>query len=114
MEVEASASSQAWRLAGPERNLETEDHLRLPWVLSGLDLIGSQSCPISRRSPSFLTWIRGSQCCARSQLGGEACCWANRRQEEGSRSGKVEAGTTGEAVGLMPGTGSSGSQVPGP
>lgn len=23
--------SQVWRLAGPERNLETEDHLRLPW-----------------------------------------------------------------------------------
>lgn len=39
-------------------------------VLSwGLDLIGSQSCPISREVLSFLTWIRGSQCCARSQLG---------------------------------------------
>lgn len=39
-------------------------------VLSwGLDLIGSQSCPISREVLPFLTWIRGSQCCARSQLG---------------------------------------------
>lgn len=23
--------SQVWQLAGPERNLETEDHLRFPW-----------------------------------------------------------------------------------
>lgn len=24
-----------WQLAGPERNLETEDHLRLPWGSRG-------------------------------------------------------------------------------
>lgn len=61
---------QAWRLAAPERNLETEDHLCLPGVLSwGLALIGSQSCPISGEVLPFLTWIRGSQRCAQSQLG---------------------------------------------
>lgn len=39
-------------------------------VLSwGLALIGSQSCPISGEVLPFLTWIRGSQRRAQSQLG---------------------------------------------
>ena len=45
---------QAWRLAAPERNLETEDHLCLPWgAVVGLGSHWISELPHFWRSPSL-------------------------------------------------------------
>lgn len=84
-----------WQLAGPERNLATEDHLRLPWGSRGAWIsLDFRVAPFLEKSfPSYLGFVAASAAPGASL--GEVCFWANRQQEEGSRSGKVRQARLG-------------------